>query len=102
MRRFGWGIFALFCCLPSVVFGQAATGAIIGAVLNGRKRRSRNVSRCGLPIAIRFPCSGTPHAASGSAEAFNMSNTPTFFQADKFVGDRQAASVRSEVELLKC
>ena len=31
MRRFGWGIYALFCCLPSVVFGQVATG-IVGVV----------------------------------------------------------------------
>src|SRR6266478_6545440 len=32
MRRFGWGIYALFCCLPSVVFGQVATGTIVGVV----------------------------------------------------------------------
>ncbi len=32
MRRFGWGIYALFCCLPSVLFGQVATGTIVGVV----------------------------------------------------------------------
>ena len=32
MQRFGWGINALFCCLPSVVFGQVATGTIVGVV----------------------------------------------------------------------
>ena len=31
MPRFGWGIYALFCCLPSVVFGQVAT-EIVGVV----------------------------------------------------------------------
>src|SRR5207247_4575840 len=32
MRRFSWGICALFCYLPSVGSGQVATGTIVGVV----------------------------------------------------------------------
>jgi len=32
MQRFGWCINALLCCVPSVLFGQVATGTIVGVV----------------------------------------------------------------------
>jgi hypothetical protein len=32
MRHFSWGIYALLLCLPLSVFGQVATGTIVGVV----------------------------------------------------------------------
>ena len=32
MRRFGWSLFALLCCLPAYLFRQVATGTIVGVV----------------------------------------------------------------------